>query len=376
LEAEILAPHGIEVFLEVRYAAGRCVAFEERREGLEIGPTAGRPPISGTGSVAGDGDRRAGRETLAGLARRRRELQRQARAGRLDPDDVSGGTFTVSNLRPFGVEWFTPITNPPEVAVLGVGRLTRRAVAEGDGVAVAPVLPLSLTFDHRAVDGAPAAMFLDAVAARLEDPPTHWLPPEEPRFEVRRRRRDGGAFDLVVIGGGPAGYAGAVAAAEAGARVVLVEKGSVGGVCLNRGCVPTRAALEYLAGTRPTGSGGSLHAHVERAVNAVRGGVENVLADLGVELAAGEGRLIPGEPDGPPRVEVSGRVLEGSAVLLATGSERAPLEGGAGTDRRSGSSWSGAVPGAWRRRGSLPCRGHTSPLSRSSRTSSPTRKRM
>lgn len=82
-----------------------------------------------------------------------------ARASRLRAKDVLGGTFTVTNLGGHRVEWFTPIVNPPQVAILGVGRL------DHDGR-----LPLSLSFDHRAIDGEPAAAFLDDLLAALEDP--------------------------------------------------------------------------------------------------------------------------------------------------------------------------------------------------------------
>ncbi|MCL6580992.1 MAG: 2-oxo acid dehydrogenase subunit E2 [Firmicutes bacterium] len=264
---------------------------------------------------------------LRELARRRRELWDRARSGRSTADDVAGGTFTVSNLGPFGVDGFTPIINLPEVAVLGVGRLARRPVVEEGRVVPRPVLPLSLTFDHRAVDGAPAAAFLDAVARRLEDPPPSWWP--------RRPRLTAGpdTFDLVVVGGGPAGFAAAVTAAELGARVALVEAGEVGGVCLNRGCVPTKAALELAArGGRRLEEvlGGAASVVAE-----VRAGAEARLADLGVTVVRGRARLEQGgsggaggdgSPSGTPVVRVDGRALRGAAVILATGSRPVPLE--------------------------------------------------
>jgi pyruvate dehydrogenase E2 component (dihydrolipoamide acetyltransferase) len=102
--------------------------------------------------------RDAGSRTLAGIARERRRLTDAVLDGRHGMDDLQGGTFTVSNLGPFGVDSFDPILDPPQVAILGVGR-----VVEGS-------CTLSLTFDHRVVDGADAARFLDTLTGGLESP--------------------------------------------------------------------------------------------------------------------------------------------------------------------------------------------------------------
>ena len=83
------------------------------------------------------------------------------------PDDMSGGTFTITNLGGFGVEGFTPIINPPEMAILGVGRIVEKLVILEGKVAQRPMMTLSLTFDHRLVDGAPAARFLQTLANKL-----------------------------------------------------------------------------------------------------------------------------------------------------------------------------------------------------------------
>ncbi|MEF8840648.1 MAG: 2-oxo acid dehydrogenase subunit E2 [Haloarculaceae archaeon] len=102
--------------------------------------------------------REAGRRTLGGIARERRRLTGAVLEGRHGMDDLQGGTFTVSNLGPLGVDSFDPILDPPQVAILGVGRV-------GEGRCT-----LSLTFDHRVVDGADAARFLDTLAEGLESP--------------------------------------------------------------------------------------------------------------------------------------------------------------------------------------------------------------
>jgi len=87
--------------------------------------------------------------------------------GKLMPDEMTGGTFTVTNLGSFGVETFTPVLNPPQVAILGVGNINLRPVMVDDEVEHIPHIGLSLTIDHQVVDGAPAARFLQAFANNL-----------------------------------------------------------------------------------------------------------------------------------------------------------------------------------------------------------------
>lgn len=115
--------------------------------------------------------RQADRKGLAQLAAEVDDLSARARAGQLTPADVSGGTFTISNLGPFGVEQFTAIINPPQAAILAVGATQLEAVPLADGtIAARPVLRLTLSADHRIVDGAVAARFLGDLQALLAAP--------------------------------------------------------------------------------------------------------------------------------------------------------------------------------------------------------------
>jgi pyruvate dehydrogenase E2 component (dihydrolipoamide acetyltransferase) len=107
---------------------------------------------------------------LRALAARARELIERARKGELATRDMQGACFTITNLGAFGVDAFTPIINPPQCAILGVGRIERRPVMDGDRVVGRELVTLSLTFDHRIVDGAPAARFLQTLAACIENP--------------------------------------------------------------------------------------------------------------------------------------------------------------------------------------------------------------
>jgi pyruvate dehydrogenase E2 component (dihydrolipoamide acetyltransferase) len=97
-------------------------------------------------------------------------LVEKVRAGTLSPDDLSGGTFTLTNLGMFEIDAFTPIINLPQTAILGVGRIKPQPALMEDQLRIQQTLWLSLTFDHRLVDGAPAARFLQYIKRLIEDP--------------------------------------------------------------------------------------------------------------------------------------------------------------------------------------------------------------
>jgi pyruvate dehydrogenase E2 component (dihydrolipoamide acetyltransferase) len=110
------------------------------------------------------------RKGLAQLAAETASLAERARAGKCTPDELTGSTFTLTNLGMFGIDAFTPIINLPECAILGVGRIKTQPVWAGDHVEPREMVWLSLTFDHRLVDGGPAARFLQRVAQLVEKP--------------------------------------------------------------------------------------------------------------------------------------------------------------------------------------------------------------
>jgi pyruvate dehydrogenase E2 component (dihydrolipoamide acetyltransferase) len=107
---------------------------------------------------------------LKELATKFRQIVARAREGKAGPDDLTGGTFTITNLGMFGVDAFTPIINLPECAILGVGRIKPEAAVVNGEVVVRQRMWLSLTFDHRLVDGAPAARFLQGILKYIETP--------------------------------------------------------------------------------------------------------------------------------------------------------------------------------------------------------------
>lgn len=105
--------------------------------------------------------------TLKQISAQAKALATAAQDGRIAPDDLQGGTFSVTNLGGFGIDTFTPILNPPQVAILGIGGIALRPVQTGPDVQFIPHLALSLTIDHRVVDGAPGARFLQTVTRLL-----------------------------------------------------------------------------------------------------------------------------------------------------------------------------------------------------------------
>jgi pyruvate dehydrogenase E2 component (dihydrolipoamide acetyltransferase) len=140
--------HGVEIYSDINI--GVAVALEE---GLVV-------------PVIRNGDRLS----LQELAKESRELAEKAQTKKLFPLDYEGGTFTVSNLGMFGVDNFVAIINPPQCAILAVGQVAPRVVPYGEGIAVRPMMTMSLSADHRVVDGAIAARFLQEIKRLLERP--------------------------------------------------------------------------------------------------------------------------------------------------------------------------------------------------------------
>jgi len=112
----------------------------------------------------------ADRKSLLEIAEKRDDLARKARTGTLTTKEASYGTFTISNLGMYGVDIFAPIMNPPESAILGVGRIGKKPIVIDDHLELKPIMTLTLVFDHRVMDGAFAAQFLRRVKGLLESP--------------------------------------------------------------------------------------------------------------------------------------------------------------------------------------------------------------
>jgi pyruvate dehydrogenase E2 component (dihydrolipoamide acetyltransferase) len=114
--------------------------------------------------------RDADRKTLTEIARQAHDLTARARARKLTPDELAGGTFTISNLGMYGIRQFTAVINPPQAAILAVGEAVRQPVVRGDQITIGTTMTLTLSIDHRAVDGATAAGFLTRLKELIEEP--------------------------------------------------------------------------------------------------------------------------------------------------------------------------------------------------------------
>ena len=114
--------------------------------------------------------RNAEKKTLLQIAKEVRELAQKAREGALVVEEVTDGTFTISNVSMLGMDGFTPVLNPPETGILGVGRVIEKPAVFNGEITIRHMMTLSLTFDHRVVDGAPAMTFLKTLARYLEQP--------------------------------------------------------------------------------------------------------------------------------------------------------------------------------------------------------------
>ena len=114
--------------------------------------------------------RNADRKSVGAIAEEVRDLAERARSKKLKPEEFSGSTFTTSNLGMYGVTDFTAIINPPDSAILAIGAVRREPVVDGDEIRIGHRMSLTLSSDHRVVDGALAAEFLTEVRRLLESP--------------------------------------------------------------------------------------------------------------------------------------------------------------------------------------------------------------
>ena len=151
--------------LNAAYVAGAVLQYRDINLGVAVDVEDGLivPVVHG-----------ADRLSIGEIAHAVSGLAERAGKGALGLEELEGGTFTVTNLGAFGVDWFTPVLNPPQCAILGVGRVRRAPVVEGDEVVVRDLATLVLSFDHRVVDGVPCARYLAHLKALIENPDP-WL---------------------------------------------------------------------------------------------------------------------------------------------------------------------------------------------------------
>ena len=112
----------------------------------------------------------ANKLSITEIAKETKVLGKKAREGKLSADDLTGSTFTVSNLGPFKVDVFIPVINPPETAILALGQIKKMPVVDDDKIVIRHMITVSCAVDHRVLDGAPAGQFLASLKESLENP--------------------------------------------------------------------------------------------------------------------------------------------------------------------------------------------------------------
>ncbi len=158
LAAAALQKHAV---LNSRWDGDHLLTLPEINIGIAVDTDAGLlvPVIHGVTKLS-----------LRDVAALSRDLIERTRSRHLSPAEFRGGTFTITSLGSFGIDAFNPVINYPECAILGVGRILHQPVAVGEAIALRDMITLSLTFDHRAFDGAPAARFLQTLVRLIESP--------------------------------------------------------------------------------------------------------------------------------------------------------------------------------------------------------------
>ncbi|MFQ6044311.1 MAG: dihydrolipoamide acetyltransferase family protein, partial [Candidatus Poribacteria bacterium] len=163
-----LSEDGVHILEQINI--GVAIALDEGSQFCK-----GHPPLEkGTGGFWGilivPVVRDADKKGISEISKEIEEMAQKARDKSLTPESLQGGTFTITNLGMFGVDYFTPIINPPQCAILGVGRIVKKPTVLEDEIVIRSIMGLSLSFDHRIVDGAPAAQFLQTISQLIVEP--------------------------------------------------------------------------------------------------------------------------------------------------------------------------------------------------------------
>ncbi len=264
------------------------------------------------------------KKSIAQIAKERNELIKKGREKRFLPDELSGSTFTLSTLGMFDVEQFTANINLPESAILAVGAINEKPVAVNGEVVIRPLMNITLSYDHRTIDGAEAAKFMRTLKALVENPAT--VLDSVKVTEVNHNKK------VIVIGGGVGGYPAAIRAARMGAEVILIEKDLLGGVCLNRGCIPTKSllqSLEVLKTIKEAKIFGidcvkynvdypAIKNRKDSVVQQLRAGIEKLMHSKQIRVIKGTGTLMNSSTI---QIEESKEKINGDKIIIATGSK-------------------------------------------------------
>lgn len=262
-------------------------------------------------------------KNLGQIAKARLDLIRKRRENGFLPDDITGSTFTLSSLGMYSVEQFTANINLPENAILAVGAIIDKPVAVGSEVVIRPIMNITLSYDHRTIDGVEAAKFLRTLKSFIENPGAI--------LEGKKTAGTTAKKKVTIIGGGVGGYPAAIKAARLGAEVVLIEKDRMGGVCLNRGCIPTKALLQSckviktmqqsdLFGVECKGYQTRLKAIMDRkntVVEQLRNGVEKLLLAKRIKIIKGTAKIIDATT---VQISETSEKIQSDKIIIASGS--------------------------------------------------------
>ena len=265
---------------------------------------------------------------LAQIAKDRIDLIRKGKNKAFLPDDISGSTFTLSAMGMFGVEHFTSNINLPENAILAVGAIIDKPVAVDGEVVIRPMMNITLSYDHRSIDGAEAGKFMRTLQAFIEDPVSRLE--DQMVQDVSKGKR------ITIIGGGVGGYPAAIKAARLGAHVTLIEKDHMGGVCLNRGCIPTKTLLQSaqvittIKQSEVFGINcgdyeidfGAIMNRKNSIVETLRNGIQKLLAAKKVNVIKGTASIIDATT---VKILETGEEIKSDNIIIASGSKPGKL---------------------------------------------------
>jgi len=269
------------------------------------------------------------KKSLAQIAKERIELIQKGRENRFLHDDITGSTFTLSAMGMFGIEQFTANINLPENAILAVGAIIDKPVAVDGEVVIRPMMNLTLSYDHRTIDGAEAGKFMRTLESFIENP--------APGIIHKTK--------ITVIGGGVGGYPTAIKAARMGAEVTLIEKDLLGGVCLNWGCIPTKSLLQSGQVIRTIKEAktfgiecgnykvdlGAIMNRKNSVIQQLRNGVEKLLAAKRVRIVKGTATFLDSTT---VQILETKEKIRSDKIIIATGSKPVNLniQGAEGPD--------------------------------------------
>ncbi|NHI91063.1 MAG: FAD-dependent oxidoreductase [Candidatus Lokiarchaeota archaeon] len=305
----------------------------------------------------------ADKKSLFEISKEIKRLARDARVGTLMLDDLSKGTFTVTNLGMFGIEAFTPIINPPESAILGVGKIINEVVQNKKSQFESkPMMTLSLTMDHRPFDGHVGAQFLSRIKEIIESEENlrNLLNFVETKI-IEIPDNEEYQYDICVIGGGPGGYSAALNAMELGKKVVLIEKNLIGGTCVNRGCIPSQIFiqvaqnLKLLEKIKKRNMGIDLDnfkisckkitKRIDSIVTMLREGIERNIKNSEIDLIMGEAHLKSLHDVEIRTIDGKSKILNSKYIIFATGlMENKDLEKFGETDFLNAFSQCNSIP--------------------------------